>query len=400
MSYVAASVAAVGVGTQVMGGIQGGRAASNAARAQQDAAAKYQKYVQGQQDTALGHVLTPSAMAAHDQALQGQEQNVRRQEALVQSLDPNIIEAGKQTAQLLQGKSAPVMQNLQNQRQLQRDQLVQQLKTQLGPGAETSTAGQQQLNNFDQQTANVMSGAQQEYLDKVSNMSMGGAATLGQTLSQVDSALSSINEQGPEQKAAQLIASFTNAGAGAAEAGINAAGGQFRGAQLQGQALQQIGGGLMTGAALMAGKNSVGPGGPGGGTGAGSGTGTGDAPVTGGAQNIDANVGMMGAGGGMGNQPGGPQTLGTAMGGGAGAGASGMMKAAAAAPGGGAPGADYSHLGMMQNYGGGGNDLHNMNPKTWSYPDLQSINDQHYENYGPSGPIKGPKGFLDASGGF
>lgn len=254
----AAGGAALGIAGSLIGGNMGANAAKKAAEAQQAAAAQWKKYVAQQQSDSLSHVLTPSALAAHDQALSSQEGNVRRQEALVAQLDPNIIEAGKQTMQLLQGKSAPVMQNLQNQRQLQRDQLVSQLRTQLGPGAETSTAGQQQLNQFDQQTANVMSGAQQEYLDKVSNMSMGGAATLGQTLSQVDSTLNSINENGPEQKAAELISQFTSAGAGAAAAGVNAAGGQFKGEQLKGQGIQQLGSGVMSLAGAFAGSGANG----------------------------------------------------------------------------------------------------------------------------------------------
>lgn len=258
MSYIAVSVGVAGLATSVYGGIQAGNAAKKAANAQQAAAEDYKKYVRTQQDTAVGLTLNPSALAMHDQALQSQEQNVRRQEDLVRSLDPNIVEAGKQVSQLLQGKSAPVLQNMQNQRNLQRTQLLDTLRQQLGPGAETSSAGQQALTRFDTETANLMSGAQQEYLDKVSNMSLGGAQTLGESISSVNKSLSAINADDPRAKAAQLIAQFTGAGGQAASAGIQAAGGEYAADAIRGQTLSNVGNSAMTLGAMFAGKQMFG----------------------------------------------------------------------------------------------------------------------------------------------
>lgn len=240
-----------------VGGMLDGSGASDAAEAQQEAAQRWFEHVERQKSEALNLINTPSQMAAHDQALHGQEANVRRQEALVASLDPNIIEAGKQTAQLLQGHAAPVLQQLQTQRNQQRTQMLDQLRTHMGPGAETSSAGQQAMQQFDLQTANIMSSAQQSYLDKVSGMSLAGAVTLGQTLSQVHSALSSIQTQSPGAQAAQLIAQFTQAEGGAQSAMTEAAGGEFADDQIQSQKMQNLAGGLLQAGAAVYGNKSL-----------------------------------------------------------------------------------------------------------------------------------------------
>lgn len=261
MSYIAAGVAVAGIGTQVVGGIGAAGAASKAARAQQQAAEDFRRYVQKQQDTATGQVLNPSALAAQDVALKSAQANVNRQNALVASLDPNIVEAGKQTAQLLQGKSAPVLAEIQNQRNMQRQQLQAQLTQQMGPGGASSSAGQQALQKFDLNTANMMNSTQQQYLDKVSNISMGGAKTLADSLNSVNTALSDVNSNSPQNKAAQLISQFTNgAGAAAQGAKVNSAGGQYKGQQLLGQMTSQIGGEMVSGAALAAGSQLKGSG--------------------------------------------------------------------------------------------------------------------------------------------
>lgn len=250
---------AVGAG---LGGAVGGMfddsGASDAAKAMQDQANQWRGYVSGQQDKALALVNTPAQMAAYDQALQGQEQNVRRQETLAASIDPNLIEAGKQTAQLLQGHSAPVLANMQNQRNLQRTQVLDNLRQQLGPGAETSSAGIQAMQKFDNDTANMMSQAQQQYLDKVSTMSIGGAQTLGQSLSQVNSTLSGMQTQSPGAQAADLMAKFTQAMAGPEQAQMETAGGQFIGKQLDSQRMFGLSQSLIQGGAAMYGAKGGG----------------------------------------------------------------------------------------------------------------------------------------------
>lgn len=257
MSFiVSGSVAAAGVGAEIYGGIQASNAASRAAKAQQQQAAASARYMQQQKEQAAGMAANPAAIAAHQSAIASQSANVARQNNLVQSLDPNIIEAGKQTSALLQGKSAPVLAELQNQRAVQKQQMMSQLTQQMGPGAATSTAGQQAMQKFDLDTANMMNQAQQSYLDKVTNISMGGAKTLGESLTSVNDALSSMSVNSPEAHAANIMAGFAGAEGTAQAAKVNAAGGQFKGQQLMGQMIGQVGGQLAQGAAFAAGNEA------------------------------------------------------------------------------------------------------------------------------------------------
>lgn len=255
MSYIAAGVAVAGLATSVVGGMQAAGAASSAAKAQAAQAEKFKNWVSGQQNQAVSQVLNPAALAAQDTALKSQTANVNRMNTLAQSLDPALTSAGKQMNDLLQGKSAPVLAEIQNQRAAQRQQLQAQLTQQMGPGGASSSAGQQALQKFDLDTANLMNNTQQQYLSKVSDMAIGGTKSLGDTLNAAASTLDQVNADSPQNKAAQLISQFTNgAGSAAQTAKVNAAGGQFKGQQLMGQMTSQIGGQVMSGAALAAGS--------------------------------------------------------------------------------------------------------------------------------------------------
>lgn len=154
-------------------------AAQRMAQAQQDAAGRYQSFTTGQLGTALSKFdeMTPQQLAASQEAIHGQEANIQKQESLVSSIDPMLMEAGKQATQLLQGKAAPVLNQMKAQRADQRTQLLDNLRSQLGPGAETSTAGQQALQKFDMETSTQLNGAQQSYLGQMSGMLNQGLQT-------------------------------------------------------------------------------------------------------------------------------------------------------------------------------------------------------------------------------
>jgi len=104
------------------------------------------------------------------------DKNLARQEALIGQIDPTIIEASQQALKLLRGETSSTLAPLQRQRETARQKLVNQLREQLGPGAETSTAGIQALNRFDSESTNLFAGAQQQALGQ-----------LGQTAGQFNS---------------------------------------------------------------------------------------------------------------------------------------------------------------------------------------------------------------------
>ena len=140
-------------------------AAQNAAMAQQEAAAQQQAQIRG-----LTEGVTVEGLAQYDKALAVQDRNLARQEALVASIDPTILEASQQALSLLRGEQSKTLQPFQNQRALQRQTLVNSLREQLGPGAETSSAGQQALTRFDSESSNLFAGAQQQALGNLGNI--------------------------------------------------------------------------------------------------------------------------------------------------------------------------------------------------------------------------------------
>lgn len=146
------------------------------------------------------------------QALDVNNQSIQQSQRLLASADPALIAAGQQALQLMQGKSAAALAPIQNQRAQQRNQLMQQLTQRLGPGAATSSAGIQALNNFDQETSNMMAGAQQNTLNSFLGYAT-GARQLGQGQQQQGiQNLSSITEQGQRMRINAVRGATVNGG--------------------------------------------------------------------------------------------------------------------------------------------------------------------------------------------
>lgn len=169
------------VGALIGGGIGesregAGRAADASSRAAQaaeiQAAQNYQwnrervdSYAKWYEDQTVENLLKT------DQAIKSQETNLARQERLISEIDPTIVEASKQALRLLRGEESSTLSPLKKQRDQQRQSLLNSLREQLGPGAETSTAGIQALTKFDMETSNLFSGAQQQALANIGNIS-------------------------------------------------------------------------------------------------------------------------------------------------------------------------------------------------------------------------------------
>lgn len=239
--------AAVGAGAalQYMGGQQAGGAAEDAAKQAAQASREALAYQKIQNSRAIDAYdqYTPMQFAALDKSIASQEYNVKRQEKLVASIDPALIEAGKQTMQLLQGQAAPVLDNLKAQRQTQRQGIMDSLREQLGPGAESSSLGLKTLQQFDAETANTLSQAQQQYLGQVSGLALNGANTLGASLGQVNQGLASLGAQYGQigLNRASIYQGGAAGAAGAYQNIINTAGANTLGSLYQGQALSGIG---------------------------------------------------------------------------------------------------------------------------------------------------------------
>lgn len=141
-------------------------AAQGAATAQQ-----YEAKRQYREQRKIVDDATVSGLAALDKDIANQEKNLSRQEQLISQLDPTIIEASQQALKLLRGEQSQTLAPLQAQRAKQRETLLNTLRQQLGPGAETSAAGQKALQNFDLETSSLMGGAQQSALSNLAGIS-------------------------------------------------------------------------------------------------------------------------------------------------------------------------------------------------------------------------------------
>jgi len=235
MSWAAVAGAAVGVVGSVIGGEKQAAAAGKAG-------ARAEQLAREQQDRALAEAQSPEQLASLEKQMASQEQNLAREEKFLSNIDPTLIEASQQALKLLRGEQSSAVDPVREQRKRQRQQLVDQLREQLGPGAETSSAGMQALQNFDFQTSQSISGAQQSSLQ----MLLGSTQQSGQT---GRSGLSSLGQMGlgisgqfgsAAQRRVNAVTGTTGGVAGAA-------GGQFAGDAIRGGAISAIGGNLLEG---------------------------------------------------------------------------------------------------------------------------------------------------------
>lgn len=170
------AAAAIGVGIMAAGAIGQAVAGQELASAQ-GAAARAQlteqqrqqameiKMAQESRDLALQYAkMTPQELAEIDRNSKLISSDIARKEKILASVDPALIEAGTQALQLLRGEEAKTLAPIRDERARQRKSLEDRLRSQLGSGFESSTAGLQALNEFDRQTSQVMAGAQEQSL--------------------------------------------------------------------------------------------------------------------------------------------------------------------------------------------------------------------------------------------
>lgn len=226
------------------------RAASRSARAQERAAGQLRKDVMGLTE------LTPQQIAQEEQVLQQQNASLQRQERLIASIDPAILEASSQALKLLRGEESSALAPLRNRRKRQRQQLLDTLRQQLGPGAETSSAGQQALQKFDAETADVLAGRQQATLGSLFGMAAQGSG-LRQGMQGGINTLANMSQFGQNRNMsrASLLASV-------GQGQVQTAGSRFTGDLIRAQQLQGLGMDFSRAAGQVAGAfASAGPGG-------------------------------------------------------------------------------------------------------------------------------------------
>ena len=172
-------LAAVGGGIGIAGGVGQYFAGKNQAEAMQkiaqqqaDLARQVIEMQRKDRETAVGYA-APSIeeMAQISKQLEmsmaslnSQLASIAKDEELLHAVDPALKEAGVQAYQLLKGQEAAALSPIRTERERQKQILRSSLRAQLGSGFETSSAGIEALNRFDQETAGVLQQAQDQTL--------------------------------------------------------------------------------------------------------------------------------------------------------------------------------------------------------------------------------------------
>jgi hypothetical protein len=153
----------------ITGSNRAAKAAEKAAGAQAGAAASTRAEIMNEarrlEREAMGLAeASPQELAALNRSYASAEQGLAREERLLASIDPALMEASQQALKLLRGESADINKPMMDLRNSQRQNLLNSLRSQYGPGAESSSIGQRTLQSFDMETNAMMSQQQQSAL--------------------------------------------------------------------------------------------------------------------------------------------------------------------------------------------------------------------------------------------
>jgi hypothetical protein len=186
---------------------------------------------------------TPQELAALGRSYRTAEQSLRRESRLLASLDPALLEASKQALSLLRGEEASINKPLNDMRAMQRQNLLNSLRAQYGPGAESSSIGQRALQQFDMESNSMFAQNQQSALQQafgIASSDFGGRlerASAG--LQQVGQGYGALRERRLNTRM-NVGAQTLGALSGTSQQMIQSAGAPYVGEQLRGQAQQQF----------------------------------------------------------------------------------------------------------------------------------------------------------------
>lgn len=256
MSWIAVGVTAVGAAGAYMQ-YDSNQKASRAAQGAADASS-YQAQVtrdmilrQGAQNVTDADALsaaTPEELGALGRSYQAAEQNLGREQKLLAAIDPSLMEASTQALKLLRGETADINKPMTDLRNSQRQQLLSSLRAQYGPGAESSSIGQQALQKFDMETNGMFAQNQQNALAQtfgIATTDLGARQQRGIAgLQQVGQGYSALQERrlnAHQNAATGLLGALS----GTSQQMIQAAGAPYVGQALAAQGQQAFGQNLM-----------------------------------------------------------------------------------------------------------------------------------------------------------
>lgn len=255
-----------GLGGQIGGMLfPGSDPAQQAAMAQQQMAQQQAALVRAQGLEYQNKVMelakaSPQELETQGRALQAGQQQLESQQRMLAAIDPAILEASQQALGLLRGQKAGILGPQEEALKGQRQSLVASLRDQYGPGAETSSAGQKALRQFDMQANLQNAQAQQGALGQLTGIAgafnaqrpdlLGTGAGLMDITSRYRN-----RELGAYQQAG---ATLLGAMSGTSQQLIDTAGSQYLGAQLQQRRQEQFQNQLVDTGAYLAGRGAGG----------------------------------------------------------------------------------------------------------------------------------------------
>ncbi len=156
---------AIGAGVGlVAGGLMGGFMGGGGNKAAQRAAEERQRVAQMQRAEAIGEAkrsgstvrdlaqASPQELATMERGLSAGMQQLDQRKRLLEAVDPSIMEASKQILGILRGdQTGGAMSSFGQQRDMQRQQLLNRIRQRFGPGGESTAAGMKMLSDFDAQ---------------------------------------------------------------------------------------------------------------------------------------------------------------------------------------------------------------------------------------------------------
>jgi len=165
------TAAAIVGGASIVSGLMQAEAQGNIAEAQGSAAERMRREALAFAAPTAQELENISKQVALYDRMYSQQTAVIDQltKQMVDTYGPAIMEQGKQFFKQLQGEASGVVKSFDSQRSRQREQLRQQLIERMGPGALTSSAGVNALNDFDQKTSDMRAGIEEQSLNNAVN---------------------------------------------------------------------------------------------------------------------------------------------------------------------------------------------------------------------------------------
>jgi hypothetical protein len=265
MSYVAVGVGGAALVYSMYSANQQAHAAQGVAGEQAQAAQADLEFQRQTRDMAVKiSQMTPDEQASFASNLQLQSQFIKRlndqynrEASQLGQVDSITKEAGDQALGALRGQETASSAILRRQRDLQRTNLENQLRRDMGEGFASSTAGAAILRKFDQDTSDSLQVNQENSIGRLINaqsQSIGNASGImgqygqaaGLAQSQTQSVLQA-NQNVIGRKIAAITSTPVNF-----QSVISTAGSQYTGDLVRSQQQQQILGGVTQGASLAA----------------------------------------------------------------------------------------------------------------------------------------------------